>query len=446
MPLVSRRTFVAALASAPLAGVTRSALAKNSAELRITATGAVADGATVNTKAIQAAIDRLAAKGGGTVVVPAGTFVTGALFFKPKVHLRLEAGAVLQCSQNVAVDFPAQRTRIEGHFEEHFTPALINASHCDGFQLTGEGTLDGAGRPVWDEFWKLRRAAANPGNFPNIGLPRARLALIDTCRDVRIEGVTFKDSQFWNLHLYHCDGVLVQRVRFEVPDDYKQAPSTDGIDIDSSRNVTVDGCYFSVTDDCIACKGSRGVHALEDKTSPPVEHIRVRNCTYKRGGGVLTLGSEATVVRDVIVENSKITGRVRVATLKLRPDTPQHYEDITIRNITSEADAPQIITILPWSQYANLQGMAPPHSIVHNISLIGIKGTYDAFGAIKPNPGQTEISGIVFQDFDVTLKKDQLAVAGVEGLKFENVVVNGKAQTTPVPEPVPAKVEGFEHE
>ena len=153
---------------------------------------------------------------------------------------------------------------------------------------------------------------------------------------MKIEGITFKDSQFWNLHLYNCDGVLVHKVRFQVPDDYKQAPSTDGIDIDSSRNVTVDGCFFSVTDDCIACKGSKGPHAMEDTDSPPVEHIRVRNCVYKRGGGVLTLGSEATIVRDVIVENCRITGNVRIATLKLRPDTPQHYEDITFRNITSE--------------------------------------------------------------------------------------------------------------
>jgi polygalacturonase len=84
----------------------------------------------------------------------------------------------------------------------------------------------------------------------------------------------------------------VSKTRFEVPDDYKQAPSTDGIDLDSSRNVTIDGCYFSVTDDCIAAKGSKGPHAMKDTDSPPVEHIRIRNCVYKRGGGVLTLGSK----------------------------------------------------------------------------------------------------------------------------------------------------------
>ena len=397
-------------------------------EALITEFGAVADGKSVNTKAIQDAIDHLAARRGGTVIIPRGIFVSGALFFKPKVDLHLEAGAVLRCSTDMA-NFPARRTRIEGHFEDKFTPALINATNCDGLQITGEGTLDGAGRPIWDLFWKLRNAAPDPRNFPNIGIPRARLALIEHSRGVRIEGVTFRDSQFWNLHIYNCDGVLVRQTRFEVPDDYRQAPSTDGVDIDSSRNVTVDGCFFSVTDDCIACKGSRGPHAMEDKSSPPVERIRVRNCVYKRGGGVLTLGSEATIVRDVIVEDCRIIGHVRVTTLKLRPDTPQHYEDITFRNITSEDTAAAILSIQPWFQYANLQGAAPPQSVVRNVKLIGIKGRFASFGTIRPNPGQTEISNVLLKDFDVALQQDKLAASGVTDLKFEDVIVNGQRQS-----------------
>jgi len=427
----TRRRFTSLLLAAPIAASALKAFAATTPEANILKFGAIADASTLNTKAIQSAIDHLATHGGGAVVVPRGVFVSGALFFKPKVNLHLEAGAILQGSTDVTANFPPQRTRIEGHFEEHFNPALINAKNCDGLQITGEGTLDGAGLPIWEEFWKQRRASPAGGNFPNVGVPRARLALIESSHDVKIEGITFKDSQFWNCHLYRCDGVLVHNVRFQVPDDYKQAPSTDGIDIDSSRNVTVDGCYFSVTDDCIAAKGSKGVHATEDKDSPPVEHIRVRNCIYKRGGGVFTIGSEATLVRYVVVENCRITGNVRIATLKLRPDTPQHYEDIHFSNITSEATAPQILTIQPWSQYFNLQGEAPPKSIVRNISFTGIKGKYAAFGTIKPNPGQTDISDILLKDFNVELQQDKLAATGVTNLRFENVIVNGQPQTAP---------------
>ena len=418
----SRRRFNTLIASAPLWSLAAKAFASPSRELLITRSGAVGDGSTLNTKAIQAAIDQLAAKGGGTVVVPKGVFVSGALFFKPKVNLRLTEGAVLKCSTDLS-NFPAQRTRIEGHFLPSFTPAFINATNCDGFQLTGDGILDGAGMPVWELFWKNR--AQNHG-FANTGIPRARLALIEGSKNVRIEGITFKDSQFWNCHLYNNDGVLVRQVHFQVPDDYKQAPSTDGIDIDSSRDVTVDGCVFSVTDDCIACKGSKGPLAMQDKDSPAVERIRVRNCTFKRGGGVLTCGSEATIVRDVIAEDCTITGRVRVATLKLRPDTPQHYEDITFRNITSQGPSSGIINMAPWSQYFDLQGMQPPKSIVKNLKFIGIKGTYTSFGIIKPNPGQTEISDVLMKDFDVTIENDKLSTSGVTDFRFENVIVNGK--------------------
>jgi alpha-L-rhamnosidase len=160
-----------------------------------------------------------------------------------------------------------------------------------------------------------------------------------------------------------------------------------------------------------------------------VEHIRISNCEYKRGGGVLTIGSEATIVRDVIVENCRITGGVAVATLKLRPDTPQHYEDITFRNITSEATAGAILAVQPWSQYVNLQGAAAPASVVRNLSLIGIKGRFGSFGTIRPNPGQTEISNVLLKDFDVVLQRDKLAASGVKDLKFDNVIVNGQPQS-----------------
>ena len=151
----SRRRFHSLIASAPFWSLAAKALAAPNRELLITKSGAVADDSTINTKAIQAAIDQLAARGGGTVVVPKGVFVSGALFFKPKVNLRLTEGAVLKCSTDLS-NFPAQRTRIEGHFMDNFTPAFINAKYCDGFQLTGDGILDGAGMPIWELFWKNR--------------------------------------------------------------------------------------------------------------------------------------------------------------------------------------------------------------------------------------------------------------------------------------------------
>jgi alpha-L-rhamnosidase len=425
MQSAARRRIVLSALAAPLLPACSALNAAPSSSTPITRFGAVADGATVNTAAIQSAIDHLAAQGGGTLVVPSGVFVSGALFMKPKVHLHLDKGAVLRCSTDLS-HFPVRRTRIEGQFKDNFNPALINADGCDGLRISGEGTLDGAGRPVWELFWKLRGQAKDPHNFPNLGVPRARLALIERSRGVTIEGVTFKDSQFWNLHLYKCQDVLVRQARFQVPDDYKQASSSDGIDLDSCQRVTIDGCHFSITDDCIAAKGTKGPHAMQDQDSPPVEHIRIRNCVFRRGHAAFTVGSEATLVRDVVVENCTVLRIDRVAHLKLRADTPQHYEDIHLRNLTLDAPGHGVIVaVSPWSQYTDLKGEAPPSSRVRNVSFTGLKGRFGAFGSIRPNPGQTDISAILFKDIDVALAKDRLTVEGVAGLRMENVVVNG---------------------
>lgn len=388
--------------------------------------GARAKADAINTVAIQSGIDSLAAGGGGTLVVPRGTFVTGALFLRPGVHLHLARGAVLKCTNDMA-HFPPRRTRIEGHFEESYTPALLNAHECHGLRITGEGVLDGSGRPVWDRFWAMHDAAPDPANFANIAFPRARLALFDNCHDVLVEGVTFKDSQFWNLHLYNCEDVTVRGVSFTVPDDYRQAPSSDGIDIDSCRRVVVEDCLFSVTDDCIAAKGSKGPKALEDTSSPPVEDILIRRCQFRRGHHAFACGSEATIVRDVLMEECKVTGEMVLLRLKLRPDTPQLYERIMLREITLDNAAGSIMGVEPWTQYRQPVGANPPQSRVTSVVLCGIRGRYGAFGTLRPNPGQTRIDGVRFCDIDLSLETPELQTEGVEGLVFENVEVNGEA-------------------
>lgn len=418
---LTRRRLTLSLLSAPF----WASGAQAAERVSIRKFGARGDGTAIDTAAIQATIDHLATRGGGTMVVPRGVFLSGALFLKPRVNLHLEAGAVLRCTTDMC-HFPPRRTRIEGHFEEKFTPALINAKGCDGLRISGQGTLDGAGRPIWDRFWQLRNAAPNPHEFPNLGVPRARLALIEESKGVVIEGVTFREAQFWNLHLYKCEEVLVRGARFEVPDDYKQAPSSDGIDLDSCRKVVIDGCTFSVTDDCIAAKGTKGPRALEDEDSPPVEHIRVRNCHFRRGHHAFACGSEATIVRDVIVENCRVTGDMILARLKLRPDTPQRYEDILFRDITLDSAGGTIVAVQPWSQYVNLAGAAPPQSTVRGLRFIGIRGRFGAFGTIQPNPGQTAIRDVLFRNVDVRLAKEKLTAAEIRGLRFENVVINAR--------------------
>ena len=396
--------------------------------LPVTEAGAVGDGASLQTAKIQAAVDRLAAEGGGTVVIPKGVFLSGALFLKPGVNLHLDEGAVLKGSPDIK-DYPKLRTRIEGHFED-WLPALVNADHADHLVIDGPGMLDGSGAGYWAAFWAARKADPK---VTNLAVERPRLMLVQNSRDVRIAGLTFHNSGFWNLHLYRSSQVLVEGVRFEVEDGVK-CPSTDGTDIDSCQDVRIHKCSYRVNDDCVALKGSKGPLAAGDKDSPPVERIRVSECVFERGGATLTLGSEATVVRDVLVTDCKVTGAVHVALLKLRPDTPQHYENIRYRNIELNG-ASSVIRISPWKQFFDLKGQAPPHSVVDRIVLQNIHGTAAAFGVIQGNPGQTEIGTITLEAVDVQVKDARLKTSGVKHLRTEGVLVNGRPPVIDGPHP-----------
>jgi len=391
----------------------------------VTEFGAKGDGETLNTESIQAAIDKCAASGGGTVVVPKGVFVSGAIFLKPGVNLHLEKDAVLKGTTDMK-NYPEMRIRIEGHFEEKYSSGLINAEGCNGLQITGEGTLDGNGRPIWDLFWKLRKQADDYKNFRNLSIPRAQLCIINNSDNVVIDGVVFKDSQYWNLHLYNCRNVTVQNARFQVPDDYKQAPSTDGIDVDSCQDVEINKCYFSVTDDCIAMKGTWGPFALEDKKSMPVERVHISDCTFRRGGAAITCGSDASSARDILVEDCEIKGFMPLLCLKLRRDTPQCYENITLRNINLDSGGISIFSVQPWEQYINMQGQSEPTSYIRNITVSGIGGSINYLGVIKGNE-KTIFGSITLKDVDVKAKRSRFEVSDkVENLTLDNVRVNGE--------------------
>jgi alpha-L-rhamnosidase len=391
-------------------------------ELSIAAAGAVGDGATLNTVAIQAAIDSLAANGGGTLVVPKGEFLSGAIYLKPGVNLHLDQGAVLKGSTNID-DYPELMTRIEGHFEV-WIPALLNASNVNHLRITGEGTIAGGGQPFWDQFWKAR--AANR-NVTNLAVKRPRNIFIEDSKDVQVSGISLRESGFWNIHLFRCSDVVVKNVDIRTP---LRSPSTDGIDVDSSQNVAISGCYISVDDDNIGLKGNKGTSALDDKSIPPVEHIRISNCTFGLGNSALTVGSEATLVRDVVIENCKLTGTNKncVLKLKLRPDTEEHYENITARNITVDNPAVQLVSIQGWTQFFDLQGKPAPSQLVTNVTLVNITGTMHDFGRVD-GPAKSTVSNLAFKNINVKLTNPAVVTRNVKNLTFTNVKINGVAYT-----------------
>jgi len=394
----------------------------------ITDYGAVADGTTLNTAAIQKAIDAATAVGGGVLEIPKGTFLSGSIFLKKGVDLYLDEGAVLLGSQNIE-DYPKQMTRIEGH-SEPWRLALVNVSNLDHVRIGGKGQLNGNGAPFWKSFYDRR--AANPATT-NLDVERARLVFIERCTDVRVEGISFQDSQFWNLHLYHCSDVLVDGLHINAP----RSPSTDGIDVDSCQGVVIRNCQISNNDDDIAIKGSKGPKADQLADNPPDENILIEGCTIGDGNALLTCGSEATIIRNILVRNCEITGNAKMLNLKLRPDTPQHYSYITMENIKLSGTG-VMLTAAPWLQFFDLAGLPAPTRQVDHILVRNITGSFGSFGSLhgnQPNPqrgtlGDT-ISDFAVENVNVTFRNPVLSRGEIANFTFKNVVVNGQPVEAP---------------
>jgi polygalacturonase len=384
----------------------------------ITDYGAVGDGVKLNTEIIQTTINAAALAGGGVVEIPAGKFLSGSIFLRKNVGLYLDDGAVLLGSQNIA-DYPRQMTRIEGHFTE-WPMALINVQSLDHVQISGPGQLNGNGAPYWAAFRAARGAA-------NLDVPRPRLMFVDRCTDVHIDGISFQDSGFWNLHLYHCSDVHIEGVHIDAP----SSPSTDGMDIDSCQNVTISQCHISDGDDDIAIKGSKGPFADKDTDSPPDENILIENCEFGNGNGVLTCGSEATIVRNVLVHNCTIVGRANLLTLKLRPDTPQHYSNITIDGITATG-AGRFLNVAPWTQYFDLQGQPFPVRAIDHIIIRNVTGSFSSIGSLLGTVGDS-ISDISFENINLRVPNTNLTLGPTTNVTLKNFAVNGAWFQLPEP-------------
>lgn len=315
----------------------------------ITDYGVSTDSTLVQTTLIQHVIDLCADKGGGVVVIPEGTFLSGALFFPQGTHLHVIGR--LKGSDRIA-DFPVMLTRIEGETCKYF-PALVNAYEVDGFTITGHGTIDGNGLRYWQDFW-LRRQW-NPA-CTNKDSQRPRLTYIANSKHVTIQDVHLVNSPFWTNHVYKSHHIRYIDCYIYAPtegvweqDAAKGAPSSDAIDIDACTDVVVRGCYMHVNDDAVVLKGGKGTWADMDVTNGDNQRILIEECTYGRVHGCLTLGSESLHNRNIILRRCKTTNADRVLWLKMRPDTPQHYEYITVENITGHCG--RFLFVHPWTQF-----------------------------------------------------------------------------------------------
>jgi polygalacturonase len=301
--------------------------------------GAVDDGSTLNTQAFRQAVEACHIMGGGVVWVPAGIWLTGPIHLRSNVNLRPEKDALVRFSAQPADYLPVVFTRWEGVECFNYSP-FIYAHDCENIAVTGEGAFDGQGEAWW-HWKKLQQAAAKTlydAEFDGIpvekriyGTEEAALRpqflqAID-CRNVLIEGVTFRNGPMWTLHPVYCQDVLVRNVTVDT-----RGPNNDGLNPDSCLNVVVEDCSFSTGDDCIAINS--GMNEDGWRVARPCENIVVRNCHMSEGHGAVAIGSGMSGgVRNVHVSDCRFTGGDQGIRLKSMRGRGGFVENVYFENI-----------------------------------------------------------------------------------------------------------------
>lgn len=297
--------------------------------------GAKGDGNTMNTKPIQDAIDACAKDGGGKVVFLPGKYVTGAIFLKANVVLDLDEGVELLGSQDLE-DYPKIDTRVAG-IEMKWPAALVNIIGQQHAGIVGKGIINGRGKPFWDAYWALRKQYEPKGLrwIVDYDAERPRTLLVDRCEDILIKDITLKEAGFWTVHLLYSsyitvDGIVIRNNTNGI------GPSTDGIDIDSSSWILVKNADIDCNDDNFCIKSGRDWDGL--RVNIPTEYVLITDCISRKGGGLITFGSETSGgMRHIIARNLKAHGTKVGLRFKSARNRGGMVEDIYLENIQMDS-------------------------------------------------------------------------------------------------------------
>ncbi|MCD8302804.1 MAG: glycoside hydrolase family 28 protein [Prevotellaceae bacterium] len=309
----------------------------------ITDYGARPGGKEMNTEAIARAIEACSSAGGGRVIVPKGEWLTGPVHLLSRVNLHLEDGAVLRFTDNPADYLPAVMTTWEGLECYNYSP-LIYAFGCQDIAITGTGTL----APIMDTWreWFARpqahlEALKELYTMASENVPvsarqmaegenhlRPHLIQFNRCKNVLLDSFKIRESPFWAIHMYLCDGGIVRDL-----DVKARGHNNDGIDLEMSRNFLVEHCTFDQGDDAVVIKAGRNQDAW--RINVPSENIVIRDCDILAGHTLLGIGSEMSAgVRNVLMDHCTAPDSVfRLFFAKTNHRRGGFIEDIWMRNV-----------------------------------------------------------------------------------------------------------------
>lgn len=407
--------FALAMASAP---------ALWARDFRVKDFGAKGDGTTLDTKAIQASLDAAAKAGGGTVLLTRGTYLSGSVFVKSHTTLEVQQGATLIGSEKLD-DYPLMPTRVAG-IEMTWPAALVNVYQQQDVKITGPGTIDGNGKVWWDGYWALRRQYDSRGLrwAADYDAKRPRLIQIYKSSQVTLSGPLLTRSGFWTVHICYSDHVHVDGVTIR-NNVGGRGPSTDGIDIDSSRNVLVEHADISDNDDAICLKAGRDADGL--RVNRPDEDIVVRDSTVRDGAAAITIGSETSGgFRNIEVYNIHAFGHVPSGILFKSAHTRGGWSDnIRIHDLHLENVPIPVHINMNWNpsySYATI----PP-------GLTDVPPYYKVLATpVPPSQGLAHFRSVHIWNITATGAREAFNVsatpeAPLENFTFDHVSIDGQA-------------------
>ncbi|HZL11993.1 MAG TPA: glycosyl hydrolase family 28 protein [Prolixibacteraceae bacterium] len=385
---------------------------KSKREYPVTQFGASGDGQTLNTKSIQMAIDKCAADGGGVVVISQGAFMSGAIFLKQGVDLRIDKGGVLKGTTNME-DYSVVATRWEG-VEQDWTTALVNIFNMNNFTLSGEGKIDGSGEQ-WVELNKNKKSVSDN---PRLAYGRPRLIAIQNCKNAEISGLSLKNQACWGLFILYSENIEVKNLTIRAEHNI---PMSDGIDVDSSKDIHIAGCDIDVNDDCIAIKSGKDEDGR--RVNRPCEDILIDKCTFRYGHGGVSMGSEMSGgIRNVTIQNCVMEAdNWAPIRFKCQPSRGGVVENITYRDIVLKDTRKAFEFNMEW-RMVNPKPASDPLPVFRNVKIINVSGTTATVGnmhGLKDSP----IKNVVFENCNITAKRgfvlDNVEDVDLSGLKIQ---------------------------
>ena len=399
-------------------------------------------------EAINQAIMTCNQEGGGTVLVPEGTFYTGPITLKSNVNLHVSEGATLKFSTDQKLYFPAVITRWEG-LDCYNARPLIYAYGETNIALTGKGTIDGQGsnehwwymcgapRYGWKEgmrsqklgsrerlmgYAELKRPIYERVMTPEDGL-RPQLINFYSCNTVLIEDVTLLNSPFWVIHPLFCESLIVRGVKI-----FNRGPNGDGCDPESCKNVLIENCRFDTGDDCIAIKSGRNEDGR--KWNIPSENIIVRNCEMKNGHGGVVIGSEISggyrnlYVEDCVMDSPQLDRVIRIKTSTCRGGL---IENVFVRNIKVGQcnEAVLRINLKYESREQCNRGFDPT---VRNVHLKNVTCEKSRYGIVAIGlDDDKHVSNVSLEDCRFNnVKENGNRIENVSDITMKNLYINGK--------------------